>query len=90
MWEIPMGFPLNSSTFISVFHRILDFKTGLNFHSGPFSFYYGPDESTGQSQNLKVKSQNRGRKRHTLYAARQTAPDKSCQLPVVRRESRKQ
>ena len=25
-----------SSTFILVFHRILDFKTGLNFYSDPF------------------------------------------------------
>jgi len=23
-------------TFVLVFHRILDFKTGLNFYSGPF------------------------------------------------------
>ena len=27
---------IESSTFISVFHRILDFKTGLNFYSDPF------------------------------------------------------
>jgi hypothetical protein len=27
-----------SSTFILVFHRILDFKTGLNFYSDPFFF----------------------------------------------------
>jgi hypothetical protein len=26
------------STFILVFHRILDFKTGLNFYSDPFFF----------------------------------------------------
>ncbi len=29
-------------TFATVFHRILDFKTGLNFYSGPFSFYRPP------------------------------------------------
>ncbi len=26
-------------TLVSVFHRILDFKTGLNFYSGPFFLY---------------------------------------------------
>ena len=30
-----------SSIFILVFHRILDFKTGLNFYSDPF-FIFGP------------------------------------------------
>jgi hypothetical protein len=29
LWKIDISF-------ISVFHRILDFKTGLNFYSGPF------------------------------------------------------
>jgi hypothetical protein len=28
-----------SYTFILVFHRILDFKTGLNFYSDPFLFF---------------------------------------------------
>jgi len=29
-----------SYTFILVFHRILDFKTGLNFYSDPFFYYW--------------------------------------------------
>jgi hypothetical protein len=33
--------PFYSYTFISVFHRILDFKTGLNFYSDPF-FVFSP------------------------------------------------
>ena len=28
--------------FVSVFHRILDFKTGLYFYAGPFLFYIPP------------------------------------------------
>ena len=28
--------------FVSVFHRILDFKAGLDFYLGPFLFYVPP------------------------------------------------
>jgi hypothetical protein len=31
----------NHITFVSVFHRILDFKAGLDFYLGPF-FYFRP------------------------------------------------
>jgi hypothetical protein len=34
--------PFYSYTFILVFHRILDFKTGLNFYSDPF-FIFRPN-----------------------------------------------
>ena len=30
--------------FVSVFHRILDFKAGLDFYLGPF-FYFNPSRS---------------------------------------------
>jgi len=34
VYSIPKGL----YTFVLVFHRILDFKTGLDFYPGPFSF----------------------------------------------------
>ncbi len=34
--------------FVSVFHRILDFKTGLYFYAGPFLFYIPAEALTEQ------------------------------------------
>ncbi len=38
MWFLRIGSKAISSIFISVFHRILDFKSGAEFLFGPFSF----------------------------------------------------
>jgi hypothetical protein len=39
MWELPVGNVVNSSIFISVFHRILDFKNGAEFPFRPLYFF---------------------------------------------------
>gem|GEM_PF-6411453 len=31
--------PISLTTFVSVFHRILDFKTGQDFHPSPFFIF---------------------------------------------------
>jgi hypothetical protein len=38
MWKLRIGYHLNSSIFISVFHRILDFKNGAEFPFRPLFF----------------------------------------------------
>ena len=38
MWKLRMRDVLNSSIFISVFHRILDFKNGAEFPFWPLFF----------------------------------------------------
>jgi len=37
--------------FVSVFHRILDFKAGLDFYLGPF-FYFYPSHCTINVETL--------------------------------------
>jgi hypothetical protein len=39
MWKVRIGNVSNSSIFISVFHRILDFKNGAEFLFRPLFFY---------------------------------------------------
>ena len=41
-------------SFVSVFHRILDFKTGLDFYPGPFFILPPSGSSPGLSQILKI------------------------------------
>ncbi len=35
---VKIGNIITIRTFVTVFHRILDFKTGLDFYPGPFFF----------------------------------------------------
>jgi hypothetical protein len=39
MWKVLVGNVRINCIFISVFHRILDFKTGLDFYPSPFFLY---------------------------------------------------
>ena len=39
MWEVRIGYVWNSSIFISVFHRILDFKNGAEFPFRPLFLF---------------------------------------------------
>lgn len=39
----------NHIIFVSVFHRILDFKAGLDFYLGPFFILYTPDLAQNNS-----------------------------------------
>ena len=36
-------YSINHTIFVSVFHRILDFKAGLDFYLGPFFLYETPN-----------------------------------------------
>jgi hypothetical protein len=47
MWELRIGNVVNSSIFISVFHRILDFKNGAEFLFRPLYFFSPSNLSLG-------------------------------------------